>query len=318
VLTPGKIRAEKLAADVQSLARLPGDVAPAALAGLGTGGKAVVNASATAIKDVVTLGLSTSQLELIGVTDEDRERDYDTSFTIATASGQLLIAVGTYGASTALSTGGTVARAASGAIVAYDAAGNAVGVVKGSYDATQNGVTLNNGAQIAAGALGLGANFQAVRGLKASAPTKPAPPAPAKPAQNVDEFVAGLARKATPTTKAANQYEIKHTGPYNYTVSGGGATLDIDGYRGSTILEAKHVAKPTESPYVPDSLCPDAVRKKVLNDVREELNRARAIIESGTTPFTSVEIITNSPEAKKAFEAMLREASVPGTVRHQP
>ncbi len=60
----------------------------------------------------------------------------------------------------------------------------------------------------------------------------------------VDEFVAKLPRKTTPTKSPANLYAIKHTGPYNYTVSGGGARFDIDGYRGTTILETKHVGKP--------------------------------------------------------------------------
>jgi hypothetical protein len=119
---------------------------------------------------VATLGLSSSQLELIGVTKEDRERGYDTAVVFATAGGELLIAVGTGGVALALSKGGTVARIASGALVAFDAAGNAVGVVQGVYDATQNGVNVSNGAQIAGGLLGLSANINAARGLKSSSP----------------------------------------------------------------------------------------------------------------------------------------------------
>lgn len=177
--TPGTIRSSRLATDLQSAARLPGEVARAAAAGLGTGGKAVVNASATAIKNVATLGLSTGQLELIGVTQEDRDRGYDTAVTIATASGALLIAVGTGGIASALSKGGSVARTAGGALVAYDAAGNAVGVVQGTYDASKNGVNLSNGARVAAGALGLSANVRAAKSLttpRAQAPS----PAPAQ------------------------------------------------------------------------------------------------------------------------------------------
>ncbi len=155
--TPGMAQSSRLAADLQSAARLPAEVARAAAAGLGTGGKAVVNASATAVKNVATLGLSTSQLELIGVTKQDRARGYDVAVTIATASGEVLIAVGTAGMATALSKGGSVAKTASGALIAYDAAGNAVGVVQGTYDASKNGVNLASGAQVAAGALGLGA-----------------------------------------------------------------------------------------------------------------------------------------------------------------
>jgi hypothetical protein len=45
------------------------------------------------------------------------------------------------------------------------------------------------------------------------------------------------------------------------------------------------------------------------------LAKVRTILKSGETPFKSVEVVTNLPEAKSAFEAMLKELSVPGTVR---
>ena len=75
---------------------------------------------------------------------EDRDRGYDTAVQISTASGQVLVAVGTGGIASALSKGGTVARTASGVIIAYDAAGNAVGVVQGIHDAARNGVSMSN------------------------------------------------------------------------------------------------------------------------------------------------------------------------------
>jgi hypothetical protein len=307
IVTPGMVHSSRLAATLKSAARLPGEITRAASAGLVTGGKAVVNGSATAVKNVATLGLSSTQLELIGVTKEDRARGYDTAVTIATASGQVLVAVGTSGLAAALSKGGTVARAASGALVAYDAAGNAVGTVQGAYDASQNGVNLENGLKIAGGALGLAANAKAARGLSQAASTAEL--------EKVETYIAKCPRTRTPTKSAANQYEIAHTGPHNYTISGGGAKFDIDGYRGTAILEAKHVADIRSSPYVPGSSCYEAVREKALNKVRDELRRARAIIRSGETPFKSVEIITNTPESKALFEGMLNEASVPGTVR---
>ncbi len=172
VVTPGMIQPGSLAAKLQSAAQLAGEMARAAAAGLLTGVKAVVNGSATAIKSVATLGLDTSQLELIGVTKEDRANGYDTAVAISTASGQVLIAVGTGGVASALSKGGSIARTASGAILAFDSAGNAVGVVQGIYDATQNGVSISNGAQVAGGLLGLGANANAARGLKPTASAK--------------------------------------------------------------------------------------------------------------------------------------------------
>ena len=56
----------------------------------------------------------------------------------------------------------------------------------------------------------------------------------------------------------------------------------------------------------------------ILKKVRRDLTKVRTIIKSGETPFKSVEIVTNSPEAKSAFEALLKELSVPGKVRLEP
>ena len=305
--TPALVGSSRLAMDLQTAARLPREVTAAAAEGLTTGSKAVVNGSATAIKNVATLGLSSSQLELIGVTEADRERGYDTAVTIATASGQVLIAVGTSGVATALSKGGTVARTASGALLAFDAAGNAVGTVQGAYDASQNGVNLENGLKVVGGVLGLSANVKAARELT--------PAASAARLAKVEAYIAKCPRKLTPTRSAASQYEIAHTGPYNYKVSGGGEHFEIDGYRGTTILEAKHVGNPKSSPYLPKSRIPKAVRENILDDPRDELRRLRQIIRSGETPFKSVEIITNTPESKALFETLLKEFGVPGIVR---
>ena len=307
IVTPGMVRSSRLAAQLQAAGRLPADVAAAAAAGLKTGGKAVVNGTATAIETAATLGLSSGQLELIGVTKEDRERGYDTAVTIATASGQVLIAVGTSGLAAALSKGGTVARTAGGALVAYDAAGNAVGTVQGAYDVSQNGINLENGLKIAGGSLGLTANVRAARDLSRAAS--------AAQLEKVEAYIAECPRTPTPTKSAANQYEIAHTGPHKYTVSGGGTKLDIDGYQGTTILETKHVGDVKSSPYVLGSSCYEPVRTNALNDARDEFQRARTIIRSGETPFKSFEIITNTPESKVLFERMLKEMAVPGTVR---
>jgi len=89
-------------------------------------------------------------------------------------------------------------------------------------------------------------------------------------------------------------------------------------YRDAIILEAKHVGKASKSPYVPGSSIREDIRTVILEKLRDDLTRARTIIKSGETPFKSIEIITNSPEAKSAFEALLKELSVPGTVRLEP
>ena len=202
VVTPDMIRANRLATSIESAARLPREVARAAASGLVTGGKAVVNGFATSVKDVATLGLSPGQLDLLGVTEEDRERGYDTAVSISTGSGQVLIAVGTGGITGALSTGGSIARTAGGALVAYDAAGNAVGMVQGVYDASQNGVTIANGVQVGAGALGMTANIGAAKGLGksragAASPDTPTQKQPSPPPSDAPapEFRVGKHRE---------------------------------------------------------------------------------------------------------------------------
>jgi hypothetical protein len=133
-----------------------------------------------------------------------------------------------------------------------------------------------------------------------------------------DKYIATVPRKPSLTATAANKYEIEQTGPYNYNISGGGAKFEIDGYRASTVLESKHVGNPQNSPYVPGSSCPDKVRAEILDRTRNALRRARTIIKSGSTPFKSVEIITNSPEAKTFFEGLLKELDISGTVTLKP
>lgn len=216
--TPGMVRSSRLAVDLDSASRLGGEVSRAGVAGLGTGGKAVVNGLANAIKNTVTLGLSDTQIELLAVTQDDRDRGYDSAVAIATASGEILIAVGTAGMTTALKGGGTLVRTASGVLTVFDAAGNVVGVIKGTFDAKQNGVNLSNGAQVAGGALGLSGNAGALKGLAASKqPSTVTPPdgtvgVPGSASHtrqssagvagvdvDVDEFVARLPRTATPT-----------------------------------------------------------------------------------------------------------------------
>lgn len=82
VLTPGMVRSSRLAVDLDSASRLGGEVERAAIAGFGTGGKAVVNGLANAIKNTVTLGLSDTQIELLAVTQDDRDRGYDSQWPL--------------------------------------------------------------------------------------------------------------------------------------------------------------------------------------------------------------------------------------------
>ena len=108
-MPPQLVHSSRLAMDLDSARNPAVSVVGEFGDGLRTGGKALVNGGATAIKDTATLGLMPGQLELIGVTREDRDRGYDTAVAISTASGEVLIAVGTGQVSSLLSKGGQVA-----------------------------------------------------------------------------------------------------------------------------------------------------------------------------------------------------------------
>ena len=141
----------------------------AALAGAGsglqTGGKAIVNGTATAVRQTATLGLYDDPWELISVTDEDRAGGYGVAFGVVNVSANAIISLSP-GAIANCSKGTKFAKAVATGFAAYDTAGNAVSTGSGIYDATKNGLNLQNGTQILMGGVGLTGNIAAVRNLK--------------------------------------------------------------------------------------------------------------------------------------------------------
>jgi len=134
----------------------------------------------------------------------------------------------------------------------------------------------------------------------------------------IDAYVSGLPRINTPTTKASGQFEVEQTGPYNYTVPAGDDTIDIDGYDGSTILDAKFVQKPNVSPYVNGSDAPDFVRQIVLEEQQSEFQRFSMAINDPTVPFDSLNILTNEPKAVPYFQSLIDQYQIPGSVTVVP
>ncbi len=157
---PGNI--ERDVAEIES-------VALAALAGAGsglqTGGKAIVNGTATAVRQTATLGLYDDPWELISVTDEDRAGGYGVAFGVVNVSANAIISLSP-GAIANCSKGTKFAKAVATGFAAYDTAGNVVSTGSGIYDATKNGLNLQNGTQILMGGVGLTGNIAAVRNLK--------------------------------------------------------------------------------------------------------------------------------------------------------
>lgn len=134
--------------------------------------------------------------------------------------------------------------------------------------------------------------------------------------QEVQDWQKGFNRKSTPTNGPRNQYEIKHTGPDNIQVQGGGEEIWADGIRPETrsLLEAKCIDNPDSSPYIEGSKIPDFIRSKVISDVESEFRRYAAVINDPATPITNLEVITNEPAAVPFFEGLLRKFNIPGEV----
>ena len=130
----------------------------------------------------------------------------------------------------------------------------------------------------------------------------------------VDDFVAGLYRIHTPTHKASGRFEVEQTGPYNYRVLGGDTAVDIDGYDGSTMLDAKFVEKPERSPYVDDSRMPEFLRTKIMKEQEHELQRYNALIKDPKVPFDRLNILTNEQRAVPYFQSLMDQLQVPGSV----
>jgi hypothetical protein len=125
-----------------------------------------------------------------------------------------------------------------------------------------------------------------------------------------------LPTKPTPSRTPADRFEIEHTGPVNYRLTGGGESVWTDGFRVSdwTALEAKHVGNPERSPYVDGSTLPEPVRAAIQADLENELQRYGAVIRSDPH-VRQLEIITNEPRAVPKFEELMQRLGVPGQVR---
>lgn len=127
-------------------------------------------------------------------------------------------------------------------------------------------------------------------------------------------YQASLRRFNTPNTAAAGRWEIANTGRYNYTVTGGGTKLDVDGIIGTTIQEAKFISNPGSSSFIPGSKVPDFLRTKIVGVVDDEFARMSRIIADPSNPLRDVEVIINNPSAERLFLDMLTKHGLNGRV----
>jgi hypothetical protein len=114
---------------------------------------------------------------------------------------------------------------------------------------------------------------------------------------------------------------VDQCGPYEYTVVGSGSAagvqVDVDGidFALGLFVDAKHVGKPAQGPYIRGSGDPPGrVRDLILDTTRSEVRRMGLILVDGRCPLVGVEIRVNDPGAVLTFEAILQESGVPGRV----
>lgn len=174
-----------------------------------------------------------------------------------------------------------------------------------------NGLMAADGVTGAAGLVSkigsIGRGVEALDALKAARAAEAAAP-------NVDDYVAGLRSKATPISSNAGRFEVEQTGSRNYRAVGGGKAVDIDGYSGLAIHEAKYVGNALRSPYVIGSDVPDFVRAKVLRKQHNQFLRFGAVISDPTVPFTALHVLTNESKAVPYFQNLMSSYKIPGKV----
>ena len=136
------------------------------LNGVGTGAKALGNATADTIVGLVTLGTYESPTHVFGAPDPTTDLGYSTSYIIHRLSTEFLTGVATGGAATSLR--GTRYAAAGTGLMAWDVAGNT--------SATALGAAKGDWFQATLGAAGLGGNtasgYRALRGIETSTPAR--------------------------------------------------------------------------------------------------------------------------------------------------
>jgi hypothetical protein len=125
-----------------------------------------------------------------------------------------------------------------------------------------------------------------------------------------------LPRKPTPARTAADRYETRQTGEWNYQVEGGGERVWADGVRpdGGDLLDAKFVDNPDRSPFVPTSGLPPYVRQKIVAKLEDEFRRYAKVVNDAASPYRRLEVITNNERAVPFFEDLMRRYQIPGRV----
>jgi hypothetical protein len=118
----------------------------------------------------------------------------------------------------------------------------------------------------------------------------------------------------------ALRFQVKHGGPEEILVSGGGERVWADGadLGRARLLEIKHIDSPDKSPYVPDSLCNEEIRALIREQTLDQFRRYAAVLQDKATPAVALEVITNEVRAVPFFKSLMQETGLVGDVVVKP
>lgn len=133
-------------------------------------------------------------------------------------------------------------------------------------------------------------------------------------------WIAQAPKQLVRESSQALKFQIKHAGPEEVLVSGGGQRVWADGVNPgkATLREVKFIESPDKSPYVPGSLCNAEIRALIKEQTLDQFQRYAAVLRDEATPAVALEVITNEARAVPFFEALMREAGVLGEVVVKP
>jgi hypothetical protein len=137
------------------------------------------------------------------------------------------------------------------------------------------------------------------------------------------QYINTVASEVQTRTGAEYDYERRVAGGINYTIPivfpvDRYWSYDIDGYRGSVMIDAKYVKNPNSSPVIPGSSATQFFKDIYYSGLKSEMLRAEQIISEADNPFTDFEIIVSDARAKPFFEQFMVTHAVDAKVVYTP
>jgi hypothetical protein len=136
------------------------------------------------------------------------------------------------------------------------------------------------------------------------------------------EYIKGIKTRnpAGAPGSGARVYQERVAGSLEYEIKGGASKVWADGVEkvSGKVKEAKFISKPGSSPFIEGSSIPDPIRKKIVDEIRDEFRRYGNVIKDPNAPLIELEVLVNDSGAVAFFESLMKEFGIPGKVVVQP